>query len=69
MCDILPELLHFNIECQDVDKKLFSNEECDFHRRQHGAKSSSQQFEMLDTTGDIYMQIGNQTIFFVNKDN
>jgi hypothetical protein len=35
-----------------------------FHRPQHGL---AEQLEMVDTTGDFYMKIVNQTFLFVNK--
>jgi hypothetical protein len=35
-----------------------------FHRPQHGL---AEQLEMVDTTGDFYMKIGNQTFLFLNK--
>ena len=62
MCKILPELEDFEVVCLDGDRMLFTG--CDFHRRQH---SLAEQLEMVDTTGDFYMKIGNQTFFFLNK--
>ena len=65
MCKILPELEDFEVVCLDGDRMLFTESfQCDFHRRQH---SLAEQLEMVDTTGDFYMKIGNQTFFFLNK--
>ena len=65
MCEILPELVDFEVVCLDGDRILFTEGfQCDFHRRQHGL---ADKLEMVDTTGDFYMKIGNQTFFFLNK--